>query len=264
MSIERNIIVHYHLFKNAGSSIDQLLKMNFADKWMAYDGDTSNAIISSEQLEKLVVDNPDIEAFSSHQIVPPIPELDANVYPIVILRDPIDRIKSAYLFEWQKQLGLDTPKGTLEEYIKEKFKNKRHNPIEEFQTIRLSNQHRDRFHNISNLEDDELLENAKNFISSLEFVGIVDEFDRTVALLLEFLKPAFPDFVGREVKANVLQDLSLSQDQKRAQIQQELSAELYEEILHRNSLDESLYQLGKNHFESLCNSVDSGPISDVA
>ena len=251
MSKERSVIVHYHLFKNAGSSVDQLLRQNYSNQWMAFDGETPNAIIDCIELEKLILRETKIKAFSSHQIIPPLPDIDVNVYPIVFLRDPIDRIKSAYLFEWKKQLGLDTPKGKFEDYIKEKFTHKRRNSIEEFQTIRLSNMHIDRFHNVAKISGDELLENAQAFIQSLSFVGVVDEFDRSIDLLLEFLKPAFPEFKKSNVKANVLQDLSLTLESKREIIRQELSAELYEEILERNQMDEQLYQFGKLHFEKL-------------
>ncbi len=251
MSKTRNVIVHYHLFKNAGSSIDQLLKNNFKDQWFGYDSDSANGIIPCVDIENMIRKNQDKIAFSSHQIIPPLPEIEGVVYPVVILRDPIDRIKSAYLFERKKQLGLEEPKGTLEDYIREKFRSRRNNPIEEFQTIRLSNGFRDRFQDHAKLDDEALFENASRFIKSLKFVGIVDDFDRTVALLSEFLKPAFPDFRGREVKANVLQDLSMSQQEKRDQIRSELSAEIFEEIIARNSLDEALYQVGKSHFEEL-------------
>jgi len=264
MSSQRNLIVHYHLFKNAGSSIDHLLKFNFGNRWMAYDSDKANGIISREGLEKLIADNPEIDAFSSHQILPPIPEIDGNVYPIVILRDPIDRVKSAYLFEQQKQLGLDEPKGSFEEYIKSKFKNKRHNSIEEFQTIRLSNQYKDRFQNHGKIDDDVLLSNAKEFIESLSFIGIVDDFDRSVEMLIDFVKPDFPDFQSREFKSNVLQDLSLSQQQKRDQIKSELSSELYEELVDRNRLDETLYKIGKQHFEKLWDQKSKKTVAKVA
>lgn len=251
MNNKRNVVVHYHLFKNAGSSVDHLLKFNFGDKWMAYDGDSPGAIIPRQELEELIAANPDCQAVSSHQIVPPIPQIEGRVYPIVFLRDPIDRVKSAYLFEWKKQLGLDTPKGSLQEYIREKFRNKRQNSIEEFQTIRLSNTQIERFQDQNSLSDEKLLVNAKSFIGSLEFVGIVDDFQRSNDLLCEFLAPAFPDFKGREFKSNVLQDLSLTQSQKRASIKEEIGNELFEELLDRNKLDEALYQYGKTHFEYL-------------
>lgn len=264
MSTNRSIIVHYHLFKNAGTSVDQLLKMNFGEQWLAYDGDGANTIIPAEQLQQLVLDNPDKQAFSSHQIVPPLPTLDMKVFPIVFVRDPIDRMRSAYLFEWKKQLGLDNPKGTFEEYIKSKFKNSRMNSVEEFQTLRLSNSYTDRFHNIHKSEDGELLEQAKAFISTLEFVGIVDQFDRSMMLLQNYLKADFPDFRIKEVKANVLQDISLSQEHKREKIREELSADIYEQIIERNQLDEALYQFAKTRFEKLYSVADIASSSRAA
>ena len=75
MSEIRNVIVHYHLFKNAGSSIEHLLKFNLGDQWLAYDSDSANGIIPSTDLEKLITDNPDKVAFSSHQIIPPLPQI---------------------------------------------------------------------------------------------------------------------------------------------------------------------------------------------
>ncbi len=251
MSNARNVIVHYHLFKNAGSSIEHLLKFNFADRWMPYDCESPGAVIPSVDLEKLIADNPHCDAFSSHQIVPPLPKIEGNVFPIVFLRDPIDRVKSAYLFEWKKQLGLEQPKGTLAEYIKEKFQFGRRNSIEEFQTVRLSNQQREGAQNHLQIDDDDLLRNAKSFIQSLEFVGIVDEFDRSIELLYDYLLPAFPNFEKREFRSNVLQDLSLTRQQKRTSVREEIGPDLFEELIERNRLDEVLYQTGRAHFEAL-------------
>ena len=252
MSLNSGVIVHYHLFKNSGTSLDQLLKYNFGDKWIGYDKNTSGAMISTNELERIIVSNPGKQVFSSHQIVPPIPQLGMTIYPILFLRDPIDRLKSAYLFEWKKQLGLDAPKGTLEEYIKDKFSKRRRNCIEEFQVIRLSNNCRDKIFNHEKMDDIELLDIAKTFIESLSFVGIVDQFDKSVSLLKEYLKPGFPDFKLYDVKSNVLQDISLTQENKRRKIEEELSTEMFESIIERNYLDEALYQFGCAHFKKLC------------
>jgi len=48
----RKIIVHYHLFKNAGSSVDHLLKKAYADgQWVNHDpGEPPHMISSSELL----------------------------------------------------------------------------------------------------------------------------------------------------------------------------------------------------------------------
>ena len=45
----RHIVVHYHLFKNAGSSIDHLLKIAYADSWINHDpGDLPHLVSSTE------------------------------------------------------------------------------------------------------------------------------------------------------------------------------------------------------------------------
>ena len=256
MSKERNIIVHYHLFKNAGSSVDQLLKKNFQEKWSAFDGSTPGSVITTRELEDRINSEPDSIAFSSHQIVPPLPQIEANVYPIVFIRDPIDRIKSAYLFEWKKQLGLDEPKGSFTEFVQEKFKYKRKSSIEEFQTIRLSNCDRNDFH-LNEMQDEEMLEKACGFIDKLEFVGVVDEFEKSKKLLSAYLGTAFPYFETSNVKANVLQDLSLSQDTKRQAIKEELGDELFESIVSRSVLDEALYQHSRKRLGELYQNVFS-------
>lgn len=259
--IERKIIVHYHIFKNAGSSVDQLLKKNFPDQWVGFDGDTPGCVITTAELESRINRSEEMIAFSSHQIVPPLPDVYADVYPIVFLRDPIDRIKSAYLFEWKKQMGLDKPKGTFVEFVKQKFSHKRKSSIEEFQTIRMASNNTALFDSGDSTPDDELLSQASEFISTLPFVGIVDQFDRSNRLLAAYLQEGFPDFKLSEVKANVLQDLSLSQDVKRQKIKEELGDELFEMIVERNALDEALYQHGRSCLDSLFNdrfeSVDS-------
>lgn len=250
----RNIIVHYHIFKNAGSSIDQLLISNFGDKWLSYDTNDTGGVISPDRLSRLIESNPDHQAFSSHQIVPPIPDVDGCIYPIVFIRDPIDRIRSAYLFEWQKQIGLDVPKGSFREYIESKFVNKRRNAIEDFQTIRLSNRNTDKISKIDLYSDEELYEKALEFILSLRFVGIVDRFDESCELLNMYLRPAFPHFKTRKVEANVLQDITLPVESKRQKVRDELGDELYEMVVERNKLDSRLYLDTCGHFDSLiCN-----------
>lgn len=246
----RNIVVHYHIFKNAGTSVDHLLRKNFGDKWGAFDGDTPGHIITTKELENTIETAQDKIAFSSHQIVPPLPEVEGKIYPIVFLRDPIDRIKSAYLFEWKKQLGLDEPKGPFREFVEEKFQHIRKSSVEEFQTIRLANVGRDLFHG-ADITDEEILSNACEFISSLDFVGVVDQFDRSMQMLTNYLSGGFPAFEYSPVQANVLQDITIAQNEKRQRIQDELGDELFEMIVDRNRMDEQLYQHARRCMDSL-------------
>jgi hypothetical protein len=246
----RNVIVHYHIFKNAGTSVDHLLKKNFGAQWISFDGDSPGNVFSTQELEQTINREQDKVAFSSHQIVPPLPEIAGTVYPIVFVRDPIDRIKSAYLFEWKKQLGLDQPKGPFKDFVAEKFSRNRTSSVEEFQSLRLSNINREKYKS-RQCSDEEIMEQACGFLSSLPFVGVVDEFDRSISLLESYLQPAFPEFRAAQVTANVLQDITVSQALKRQRIQEELGAELYEMVVARNRLDEGLYQHARRCMENL-------------
>ena len=251
MNKYRRVLAHYHLFKNAGSSVDQLLQNNFGDQWMSYDRTEGRSVICTEEFQEILEKHPEIQAFSSHQLIPPLPMQDIQVFPIIFIRDPIDRIRSAYLFEWQKQLGLDAPKGTFTEYVESKLTIRRKNAIEEFQTLRLSNIDQTRYQNFDNLDDSEILSRAKRFIDELPFIGIVDRFDESAELLRQKISPVWPNFKVTPVKANVLQNISLSLVSKRSRIREELGSKLYRRICDVNRMDTELYEYSCMKLEQL-------------
>lgn len=94
----RNVVIHYHIFKNAGSSIDKILLDNYGSAWAPFEGSTPTSLLSVRDLAEFVLSRPDIQAVSSHLARPPLPRV-VNAIPIVFLRDPIDRARSAYAHE---------------------------------------------------------------------------------------------------------------------------------------------------------------------
>nr|WP_029249710.1 hypothetical protein [Microbulbifer agarilyticus] len=50
----RKLILHYHLFKNAGSSIDEILKRSFGDSWLAFDLDRASAKILPAEMAAVI------------------------------------------------------------------------------------------------------------------------------------------------------------------------------------------------------------------
>lgn len=246
----RKIIVHYHLFKNAGTSVDRMLQKSFGDQWINYDLPAAGARISPENLAQYIAENPHLQAISSHQIVPPLPEDGIDVFPIVFLRDPIDRVKSAYLFEWQKQPALEEPKGSFSEYVREKLGAYRRNAIEEFQVIKFANKGQASHTPNMKLSDGQLLANSRDFIASLNCFGIVEKFNESMALFESKLPEGFPKVTfERSVRANSLQDPGLSLDDKYNKIQEELGDELYTELVMRNQMDIKLYQYALGKFD---------------
>jgi len=92
----RNVILHYHLFKNAGTSVDKILQRNFPDQWTTREfpgqgGDNSAAVTDwiREDIGSI--------AFSSHTATGPLPAIpDTRAISPLFLRNPLDRIRSVY------------------------------------------------------------------------------------------------------------------------------------------------------------------------
>lgn len=203
MEGHRTIILHYHLFKNAGSSVDEILKTNFARNWeereFPMDGENNSCLV-----ENWIQQTPNMVAYSSHTMMGPPPEIEGTkIISFALLRDPIERIKSAYRFERQQR--ADTWGARLakqhdfESYVRARLDRSGDRQCRNFQTHRLAS--------LAPGEGTEL-ERAKKGIRALTLVGQVDEFDSAMASLQNSLKPSFPNFVVRHVRANTAREKS--------------------------------------------------------
>ncbi len=138
----RTIILHYHLFKNAGTSLDAILKKNFGNNWVTKEFKTNNNN-NTEAVEDWIRQSPKAIAYSSHTMVGPIPNVKGvKVIPIILLRDPIARIRSAYRFEakqdadtWGAKLAKEYD---LEGYVKARLSKPRDRQCRNFHTARLA------------------------------------------------------------------------------------------------------------------------------
>lgn len=92
----RHVIVHYHIFKNAGSSVYAALRSAFGSTWSRFEGTHPNDIQSRAQLSSFLQANPTVQAVSSHLARPPLPF--RSCHPIVFIRHPLLRAASAYRF----------------------------------------------------------------------------------------------------------------------------------------------------------------------
>ncbi len=253
----RAIIVHYHLFKNGGSSIEKMLKACYGDQWETYDKDDPGARISALEMQTFIESRPALKAVSSHQLVPPNIEGDLCVMPVIFLRHPLVRVRSAYLFEWQKQLSLDAPKGSLTEYIREKFKNRSVNVISNFQVSRLCNQNYNDVRLNRNLNSEQMLRNSKLLIDSLPAFGLVEKFTDSLQLLRTATSHQFPELELTEYRENVLQFDNNSIDSRIAQLKEEIGIDLFDELTARNSLDLQLHSYAEGRFNRMLEEIDS-------
>lgn len=247
----RPVLVHYHLFKNAGSSIDRNLKRCFGDAWHAFDPASPSAVLTAEQLDQEIEAHPEACAFSSHCIVPPVLSTVAALHPIVVLREPISRVRSAWLFEWQKQKGAEKPIGSLAEYIETKFASPRRNAIENFQTIRLSVTDPATNRAAEGTGDEALLSAAVSFIDSLPAFGLVERFDESLELLQAAYGSAFESLDLQPVQVNRTDATPMSLEERHERIRSEVGQTVYDELKRRNELDSRLYEHAADVFSKL-------------
>src|SRR5579862_2209133 len=95
----RLVLLHYHILKNGGSSIIEILARSFWETFAEYDLPDRDAEITRLDLLSYLDCNSGVQAFSSHQIFYPVPRAPGYLFfDICFLRDPIDRIRSTYDF----------------------------------------------------------------------------------------------------------------------------------------------------------------------
>ncbi|MBD1204164.1 MAG: sulfotransferase family 2 domain-containing protein [Rhodobacteraceae bacterium] len=195
---QRTIILHYHLFKNAGTSVDRILQKNFGSSWVTREfpmtGGDNSAMVTD-----WILSQPDAIAFSSHTMMGPIPNIKGvTILSIAFLRDPISRIISAYNFERNQRAettGAHLAKvHDLEGYVRARLATRGDRQCRNFQVYRLAS-----LAPGPGLE----LDRATSALERLSFLGRVEDFGNAISRLADLLKRCFPHFAAEAVHANV-------------------------------------------------------------
>jgi len=236
----RVVLFHFHLFKNAGTSIDKILEKNFGDKFTQKEFIFDTYERNVEEVQNWIKNEKDKVAFSSHTArLFNFEEFEKRegikVIPIIFVRHPIIRIHSAYYFEREKQKDLDTLETaiarntTLKGYIEIRWHIPNDYQCENFHAHRLSDMYY--YENIP------LLDKALKAIETLPFVGLVEKFDKSLEKLELLVKEYFPDFKAEYVKENVMFDQSEDIKVRLERIREELGDEFYNKVLEKNKED---------------------------
>jgi hypothetical protein len=196
----RTIVLHYHLFKNAGTSVDAILKQNFEEKWVTREFPPMSGN-NTALVDDWIANTPEAIAYSSHTMTGPLPAPEGvRVIPVILLRDPIARIRSAYQFE--RRQTADTIGSRLaherdfEGYVRGRLAIAGDRQCRDFHTGFLAR--------MTPGPEDELTR-AKASVSRLRQVGVVGlvaQFDEMMARLAEQLRPIWPDFDWQQTRTN--------------------------------------------------------------
>lgn len=241
-TVMKTVILHYHLFKNAGTSLDAAFKQNFSEKngeWVTKEF-PAKPELNRIAVKDWIVNNPEAICFSSHTAILPPPTIDGlAIVPVIFMRHPIDRIASAYAFE--KKQGGDSFGAVLA----------RNTNLAGYMEARLSlggdrqcrNFHAERFAAMLGEKRGDENFRANMAMDELPFVGLVEEFSKSLKILEKvLLSNGLSDVNLTPMEKNVSRAVKQSLEQKLQEIKDKIGGELYANLVKANRLDIQLYE----------------------
>ncbi|MBJ7608243.1 MAG: sulfotransferase family 2 domain-containing protein [Candidatus Dormibacteraeota bacterium] len=244
----RHVLVHYHIFKNAGTSIDVCLQRSFGNRWASYEkakGDywtDSTNLTTSDMLQRFA-EQADLRAISSHMARWPPPTTDEiQAHPIVFLRHPIDRVGSVYTYR-RKIRGPEAVDRTLAEYVDWLLGPDGNIAVRSFQTLFLS----DDTH-IVNDGGPKSEVNPNHYkqavlrLEGLPVFGLVEHFGESVQRMQAWLTPFVPELDLQSIPANESEGRATLMAQRIRDLADALGQERYDRLVRANEADFDLFE----------------------
>lgn len=243
----RRVIVHVHLFKNAGTSVDRLLARSFNEQFYPdlFQETPEEAASADTAIGAFLDEHSDALAISSHNLSFPLSASWSLVpYPIVFLRNPFVRLRSAYAFE-RKQPDSSTAGRAIAadatsfaDYVSARLDRTGDFFCRDFQARRLAGR------GVSDLRAIERV--ARSRVDALPVVGVVEMFEQSIALYRSWLQPEFPQFTAAAVWANAQDKRGLTEAEAEDEVRDELGDELFDRLLAENQIDVALHRRAKH------------------
>jgi GT2 family glycosyltransferase len=234
----RPVIVHCHLFKNAGSTLDWSLQRNFGPSFIDH-RDDDNMRRGAEFLGPFIANHPDLIAISSHHVRLPLPKSeDFQTIPIMALRHPIERARSVYEFERRQE--SDTPGAqaakslSFADYVRWRMNPDVAPTIRNFQCSFCTSQF-----DIT-IGEKQYLESVA-LLTEIPALVIVERYDESMLLLEHYLDGYFPGIDLAYVRQNATPGRVGGLEDRVDAVIRELGPELGQAFQEQNHWDMKLY-----------------------
>lgn len=245
--IERPLILHAHLFKNAGSTFDWSLRRQFGDAFLDHRDDAAMRD-NPDYLEGYLRDNTRISALSSHWLPLPLRRKELpRAHLCLLIRHPLERALSVYNFE--RRQDADGPGNRqaralpFADYVRWRLEPGVGPALRNFHTRYLSGRY-------FNDDMEQSFDRAVSLLEATPLVGLVDRYALSMALFEQGLKADFPTIDLSFEPQNTSQPAGGSLDERLARLAASLGPVL--ELLERqNQHDLRLYQLVDDRIRQL-------------
>jgi len=235
----RFVLLHYHIFKNAGSTLEDVLDHSFGGRFGRLDTPADGGLIGNPDLIRHLEANPGLCAFSSHQIRYPLPEAPGFLFfDICFLRDPLDRVRSFYDYFRQRPNPGD-PMSALANSVS----------LGDFVAGMIADHSLFIRNNQVNLlacggNSDEPtegdLELATRRMLACSFLGVVDCFEQSASAGKYALRAAFPELDCARPAVNVSKGMQGTVADRTAELRDACRPEVFGELLRITALDREL------------------------
>lgn len=188
---DRFVLVHYHIFKNAGSTIDYALARSFGDAFATVHGTHDDARLFGEDIVAVVQAEPTLKALSSHHVRHPKPVARGiEFFDLALVRHPLARARSLYTYgrrigasSWLGNVAMQHDERGFVAHLVE------HAPqtLADAQARLLV--HGGLFDRALGARD---LEAAQTLIAGMTVPGVVECLDEALVTAEYYLRPCFP------------------------------------------------------------------------
>ena len=238
----RYVFVHYHIFKNGGTTIESILQREFGEGFATLHGPDSNSILNGGDLSRFLCEHPGISAVSSHHLRYPLPAVPGiALFDCCFLRHPLDRLHSVYRYlrridspdPLSRRARLQTPREFLVQTLRESP-----HLVSDVQVTQLASS--GAFLRPANEGD---LERATRIFCEAAVPGLVDMFDESLIAAEYFLRPAFPALRLEHTPQNVsaAPEPGPRTHKPEDRLVELWGADLYADLVRVNQFDLELY-----------------------
>lgn len=241
----RYVIVHYHIFKNAGTTIERVLEREFQQRFATVHGGPPESDLDEIDLSSFVELHPEITAVSSHHFRYPKPRCRHTVFfDCCFLRDPIARLVSCYK-HFRRSDSNDicsrwARSSSPREFVTRLIEEAPHQ-VSDVQVNQLANAGA-----FVRPADEHDLDRAIEVVRDMAFPGLVEMFDESMVVAEYCMRPAFPTLRLEYVSENV-SDTAQQGPAKAPEYWEDFwGRRLYERLLRMNRLDMQLVRRMKS------------------
>lgn len=238
-SQRRKVILHCHLFKNAGSTLDWSLKRSFSDAFVDHREDDSMRR-GRQYLTPYLHQHSSLKALSSHHIQFPLPqEEELELLTLALLRHPIDRARSVYAFERRQEAftpgAIKAKELCFADYVRWRLEDDVAPTVRNFQCSHLTS---------SKLEpiNRPQYEAALAVLTRAPLVGTVERYDESMVLFEQSLSKDFSGIDLAYISQNVTPEREQNLETRIQGVLDELGTDLAEEFSAKNAWDIQLHQ----------------------